>query len=170
MRFFINRYVLGSRRLSYAVSIKRRMLGSGYAILFKLVRSKHLLRARRLPFVCLVVYNKNFHKCCAYVHASSLTISGKSNQNFLSYAIFCQTSCARPFFQIISWWLDRDNYFVHGALQEKFTFWVKLVIFSKPVTAQWNFGRCTKMFAKSWFQIACLPKPFVNTCHCNSFF
>ena len=40
----------------------------------------------------------------------------------LSYAIFCQTSCARPFFQIISWWLDRDNYFVHGALQEKFTF------------------------------------------------
>ena len=30
MRFFINRYVLGSRRLSYAVSIKRRMLGRTY--------------------------------------------------------------------------------------------------------------------------------------------
>jgi len=37
MRFFINRYVLGSRRLGYAVCIKRHMLGSGYAILFKLV-------------------------------------------------------------------------------------------------------------------------------------
>jgi len=86
--------------------------------------------------VCLVVSNNFFHKCCAYVRASSLTISGKSNQNFLSYAIFCQTSCARPFFQIISLSLDRGNYFVHGALQEKFTFWVKLVIFSRPITAQ----------------------------------
>ena len=53
----------------------------------------------------------------------------------MSYAIFVKRHVLGHFFQI-SWWLEHDNYFVHGALQEKIAFWVKLVIFSRPVTAQ----------------------------------
>jgi len=59
------------------------------------LRCNHLLRTRQPLFLCLVVSNKNFHKCCAYLHALALTNSGKSSNHFFSCAVVYQTSCVR---------------------------------------------------------------------------